>query len=173
MGDQRYSLLNLKMEKFQYTFMTGIYDVWSSSSSSCYVHEAKSQKRKICSSIMASAALTLFNRNNWANRVCVFFICCTSIICNTLFISGLSYAIMQLLGVKIGFIFRRIIDFLLFGVLPNRTPWYLAILVGIGFAVLYYSVFRFMIRKFNLKTPGREDESETNTLKSLKCLRMN
>ncbi len=69
--------------------------------------------------------------------------------------------LMQLLNVKIGLTFSGgLIDFLLFGVLPNRTPWYLAIVVGLCFSVVYYFMFRFMITKFNFKTPGREDETE-------------
>lgn len=61
------------------------------------VHEAKPEKKKFVAGIMASAALTSFNRNNRANRVCVF-ICCTSIVCNTLFIFRFiirSYAIIR------------------------------------------------------------------------------
>ncbi|MPM33888.1 PTS system glucose-specific EIICBA component [bioreactor metagenome] len=74
--------------------------------------------------------------------------------------------LMQILGVKIGMTFSGgLIDFMLFGVLPNRTPWYLVLVVGAVFAVVYYFGFRFLITKFNLKTPGREDdiESDTNT----------
>ncbi|BDY98742.1 glucose PTS transporter subunit EIIB [Escherichia coli] len=42
--------------------------------------------------------------------------------------------------------------------MPNRTPWYLVFLAGAGYAAIYYTVFRVLIRKLNLKTPGREDE---------------
>ncbi len=51
-----------------------------------------------------------------------------------------------------------LIDFVLNGVMPNRTPWYLVFLAGAGYAAIYYTVFRVLIRKLNLKTPGREDE---------------
>ena len=67
--------------------------------------------------------------------------------------------IMQLLNVKIGMTFSGgLLDFILLGVIPNRTRWWLVILVGLGFAVIYYFLFRFFIRKFDLKTPGREDD---------------
>lgn len=67
--------------------------------------------------------------------------------------------IMQLLNVKIGMTFSGgLLDFILLGVIPNRTRWWLVILVGLGFAVVYYFLFRFFIRKFDLKTPGREDD---------------
>ncbi|MGQ0452525.1 glucose PTS transporter subunit EIIB, partial [Bacillus sp. SS-TM] len=49
-----------------------------------------------------------------------------------------------------------LIDFLLFGVLPGRTAWWWVIIVGLVLAVIYYFGFRFAIRKWNLKTPGRE-----------------
>ena len=71
---------------------------------------------------------------------------------------------MQILNVKIGMTFSGgLIDFMLFGVMPNRTPWYLVIVVGVVFAVIYYFGFKFLIRKFNLKTPGREDETESDS----------
>lgn len=46
---------------------------------------------------------------------------------------------------------------MIFGVIPNRTPWWNVLIVGAILAVIYYFGFRFVIRKFNLKTPGRED----------------
>lgn len=75
--------------------------------------------------------------------------------------AGLSFMVMQLLNVKIGMTFSGgLIDYFLFGILPNRTAWWLVIPVGLGLAVIYYFGFRFAIRKFNLKTPGREDAAE-------------
>ena len=56
-----------------------------------------------------------------------------------------------------------LIDYLLFGVVPNRTAWWLVIPVGLVFAALYYFGFRFAIRKWNLKTPGREVDEQEDT----------
>ncbi len=54
-------------------------------------------------------------------------------------LAGLSFMIMQLLNVKIGMTFSGgLLDFILLGVIPNRTRWWLVILVGLGFAVVYY-----------------------------------
>jgi PTS system D-glucosamine-specific IIC component len=65
---------------------------------------------------------------------------------------------MQLLNVKSGMTFSGgLIDFLLFGVLPGRTQWWLGIVVGLALSVIYYVGFRFAIRRFNLKTRGCED----------------
>ncbi|MDH5042570.1 glucose PTS transporter subunit EIIB, partial [Enterococcus faecalis] len=52
------------------------------------------------------------------------------------------------------------IDFFTFGMLQGRTPWWLVIPVGLVYALIYYTVFRFCITKFNLKTPGREDKEQ-------------
>lgn len=81
--------------------------------------------------------------------------------------AGLSFMIMDILNIKIGMTFSGgLIDFFLFGILPNRTAWWLVIPVGLVLAVIYYFGFRFAIRKFNLKTPGREDaEAESSSEK--------
>lgn len=168
MGDQKIFFAQLKdgVNFTAGTFMTGAFPFMMfglPAAALAMVHEAKPEKRKFVAGIMASAALTSFLTGITEPIEFAFLFVAPALFAVHCLFSGLSYALMQLLGVKIGFTFSGgLIDFLLFGVLPNRTQWYLAILVGIGFAVLYYSVFRFMIRKFNLKTPGREDESESN-----------
>ena len=54
----------------------------------------------------------------------------------------------------------------LFGILQGneKTHWIWIIVVGVVYFALYYFVFRFMITKMNLKTPGREDDSEETKL---------
>ena len=75
--------------------------------------------------------------------------------------------IMAMLKVFIGMTFSGgVIDFALFGLLPAgagvKTNWLYVILVGLVYAVVYYFLFYFLITKFNLKTPGRdENEGET------------
>ena len=76
--------------------------------------------------------------------------------------------IMNMLQVRIGMTFSGgFIDYTLFGIFPGitggfQTRWYLVPVVGIFYAVIYYFLFRFFIRKFNLKTPGREDDTEVS-----------
>jgi PTS system D-glucosamine-specific IIC component len=82
--------------------------------------------------------------------------------------AGLSFMTMHILNVKIGMTFSGgFIDYVLFGIIPNRTAWWLVIPVGLALAVIYYFGFRFVIRKFNLMTPGREEDTgeveDTNT----------
>lgn len=82
----------------------------------------------------------------------------------------MSYAVTYALDVHIGKTFSAgIIDFVSFGVLPAmdgfKTNWINVILWGLTMAAIYYTVFRFAIRKFNLKTVGREDtQSKAITL---------
>lgn len=72
-------------------------------------------------------------------------------------LTGLSLALMDILGVKLGFTFSAgLFDYVLnFGI---ATKPLLGLLVGLGFFVLYFVLFRFFILKFNIKTIGREDE---------------
>nr|WP_196491650.1 maltose/glucose-specific PTS transporter subunit IIBC [Photobacterium leiognathi] len=72
-------------------------------------------------------------------------------------LTGIGFMAMHLLGVTIGNTDGNIIDFLIFGVLQGTaTKWYLVPVVAAVWFVMYYSVFRFAITRFNLKTPGRE-----------------
>jgi len=80
-------------------------------------------------------------------------------------LAGLSFMLMQLLNVRIGMTFSGgLIDFISFGVLPNKTQWWLVIVVGIIYAVVYYTLFTFMIKKFNLMTPGRDKDEDGEVL---------
>lgn len=126
-------------------------------------HEAKPEKKAIVGGIMASAALTSFLTGITEPLEFSFLFVAPALFGIHCIFAGLSFMTMQLLHVKIGMTFSGgVIDFLLFGVIPNRTAWWLVIPVGLVFAVVYYFGFRFAIRKWNLKTPGREDDTEDN-----------
>lgn len=77
-------------------------------------------------------------------------------------LSGLGMVTLNLFGVRaIGP--NGLIDFLLYN-LPlgiEKTGWPMYILVGIGQFIIYYLIFKFVIAKFKLNTPGREEEGET------------
>lgn len=82
-------------------------------------------------------------------------------------LAGLATIIVQLLNIGVGFTFSAgFIDFVLYGVLPgnDRTNWIALLILTIVWGALYYVVFRFCIEKFDLKTPGREDEDEETKL---------
>lgn len=79
------------------------------------------------------------------------------------FFDGLSFLIADVLDIRIGNTFSGgFIDFFLFGVLQGeaKTHWMYEIPFGIAWACLYYFTFRFLIMKFDIKTPGRDDDAE-------------
>nr|WP_086939462.1 PTS transporter subunit EIIC [Thaumasiovibrio occultus] len=74
--------------------------------------------------------------------------------------TGMSFALMHLLGVMIGNVQGGVIDLFVFGVLGGtQTQWWFAVLVGACYFPIYYFVFCFVITRFNVTTPGREAES--------------
>ncbi|MFF3024782.1 maltose/glucose-specific PTS transporter subunit IIBC [Gottfriedia sp. NPDC057948] len=74
-------------------------------------------------------------------------------------LTGLGFMVMALLHLTIGNTDGGILDFIIFGVLQGvKTKWYLVPIVGAIWFTVYYSVFRYAILKFNLKTPGREEK---------------
>ncbi|MGG2024650.1 maltose/glucose-specific PTS transporter subunit IIBC [Gottfriedia sp. S16(2024)] len=76
-------------------------------------------------------------------------------------LTGLGFMVMALLHLTIGNTDGGILDFIIFGVLQGvKTKWYLVPVVGAIWFAVYYSVFRYAILKFNLKTPGREEVTE-------------
>ncbi|AYN27776.1 PTS maltose transporter subunit IICB [Buttiauxella sp. 3AFRM03] len=81
--------------------------------------------------------------------------------------SGLALMVMALLGVTIGNTDGGILDLLIFGVMQGMsTKWYLVFPVGIIWFATYFFVFRWYILKHDIKTPGREDNTE-NTSQSV------
>ncbi|WP_394219635.1 glucose-specific PTS transporter subunit IIBC [Halobacillus trueperi] len=124
-------------------------------------HTAKPERKKVVGGIMASAALTSFLTGITEPIEFSFLFVAPLLFAIHAVFAGFSFMIMEILGVKIGQTFSGgLIDFILFGVLPNRTDWWWVIIVGLVFSVVYYFGFRWAILKFNLATPGREDEAE-------------
>jgi PTS system D-glucosamine-specific IIC component len=123
--------------------------------------QAKPSKKKIAGGILLSAALTSFLTGITEPIEFLFLFVAPVLYGVHCVLAALSFMLMNLLNVRIGMTFSGgLIDFISFGVLPNKTPWYLVIVVGIVYFVLYYFLFTFFIKKFNLKTPGREDDDE-------------
>jgi PTS system D-glucosamine-specific IIC component len=82
-------------------------------------------------------------------------------------LAGSAYMIAHMLNIAVGLTFSGgFIDLFLFGILQGnaKTSWLLIIPVGIIYFLLYYIIFSFLIKKLNLKTPGREDDSEETKL---------
>ncbi|MGY4689550.1 glucose-specific PTS transporter subunit IIBC [Salibacterium sp. K-3] len=146
------------------TFMTGKFPFMMfglPAAALAIYHCAKESQKKYVAGIMGSAALTSFLTGITEPLEFSFlFVAPVLFGIHTIF-AGLSFMTMHLLDVKIGMTFSGgVIDYILFGVIPNTTPWWLVIPVGLCFAVIYYFGFRFAITKFNLMTPGREEEAD-------------
>ena len=129
-------------------------------------HEAKKENKKAVAAILASAALTCFLTGITEPIEFTFiFVAPILYLFNAIF-AGISYMAMYLLHVHIAKSFSAgMIDFLSFGILPSfsgyETNYLMVILFGIFMGLCYYIGFRFIIRKFNLKTPGREETVNT------------
>lgn len=142
------------------TFMTGKFPFMMfglPAAALAIYHAARPEQKKVVAGIMGSAALTSFLTGiTEPIEFSFLFVAPMLFAIHTIF-AGLSFMVMHILNVKIGMTFSGgVIDYLLFGVLPNRTAWWLVIPVGLAFSVIYYFGFRFAIRAFDLKTPGRE-----------------
>ncbi len=126
---------------------------------------AKANKKKIAGGLLLSAALTAMLTGITEPLEFTFlFVAPVLYLIHSLF-AGASYMLMHILDVGVGMTFSGgIIDLILFGALQgnDKTNWLRIIPVGIIYFVLYFAVFRILIRNRNYKTPGREDdEAET------------
>ncbi|MFL1675299.1 glucose-specific PTS transporter subunit IIBC [Paenibacillus thiaminolyticus] len=161
-GDQKIFFAQLKdgVELTAGTFMTGKYPFMMfglPAAALAIYHEARPENKKLVAGLMGSAALTSFLTGITEPLEFSFLFVAPLLFAVHVLFAGLSFLTMHLLGVKIGMTFSGgVIDYLLFGVLQNRTPYWLVIPVGLVLALIYYFGFRFAIRTFNLRTPGRE-----------------
>ena len=132
---------------------------------------AAPNKKKIVGSLLVSAAFTSFLTGITEPLEFTFLFVAPVLYVVHCIMAGLSFFLMDILNVFIGMTFSGgLIDFTLFGILPAGagvpTNWIRAILVGAGYAVVYYFLFKTLILKLNLKTPGREGDEEEAKLYS-------
>ncbi|MDU0463375.1 glucose-specific PTS transporter subunit IIBC [Staphylococcus ureilyticus] len=126
-------------------------------------HSAKKENRKVVGGLMLSGALTSFLTGITEPLEFSFLFVAPLLFFIHAVLDGFGFLIMYLLNVHLGYTFSGgFIDFLLLNILPNKTAWWLVIPVGIVYAILYYFIFRFIIKKLNYKTPGREDKEMQN-----------
>lgn len=121
---------------------------------------AKPEKRKEVGGLLLSAALTsMLTGITEPLEFTFLFVAPILYVIHCLF-AGLSYMLMHILNVGVGMTFSGgLIDLTLFGILQGneKTSWIWVVIVGIGYFVVYYFGFGFLIKKFDFKTPGRED----------------
>ncbi|MFG2206894.1 PTS transporter subunit EIIC [Streptomyces sp. NPDC048638] len=122
-------------------------------------HCARPERRKVVGGMMLSLALTAFVTGVTEPIEFTFMFIAPVLYAIHAVLTGVSMALTWALGMKDGFGFSAgAIDYVLNLGIATK-PWLLA-LVGLGFGVLYYVIFRFAIIKFNLPTPGREPDEE-------------
>ena len=124
---------------------------------------AKPEKKKAAGGLLLSAALTTFLTGITEPLEFTFIFVALPMYAVHCVLAGLSFMLMHILNVGVGMTFSGgLIDLVLFGVMQGnaKTHWVWVVVVGAVYFVLYYIIFRFMISKFDYKTPGRDDAEE-------------
>lgn len=127
-------------------------------------HTAKKGNKDKTASIMLAASFAAFFTGVTEPLEFAFMFVAPVLYLIHAVLTGLSLFIAATLQWIAGFGFSAgLIDMALSSQNPLAVQWYMLIVQGLGFFVVYYVVFRFVIVKFNLKTPGREDEVQKET----------
>ena len=128
---------------------------------------ARPEKKKVVGGLLLSAALTSMLTGITEPLEFTFLFVAPAMYIVHCVLAGLSYMLMHVFNVGVGMTFSGgLIDLTLFGILQGnaKTNWIWVVIVGLAYAVVYYLVFYFMIKKFNYKTPGREADDEETKL---------
>lgn len=128
---------------------------------------AKPEKRKAAGGLLLSAALTSMLTGITEPIEFSFLFVAPVLFGVQVILAGSAYMIAHILNIAVGLTFSGgFLDLLLFGILQGnaKTSWLRIIPVGIIYFVLYYVIFTVLIKKLNLKTPGREDDDEETKL---------
>lgn len=129
---------------------------------------AKPDKKKAVGGLLLSAALTSMLTGITEPLEFTFLFVAPLLYGIHCVFAGLAYMIMHILEVGVGMTFSGgFIDMFLFGILQgnSKTNWIWIVVVGIVYFVVYYFLFTFLIKKLNLKTPGRDDNEEVKLYK--------
>ena len=122
---------------------------------------AKPEKRKVAGGLLLSAALTaMLTGITEPIEFTFLFVAPVLYVIHSVF-AGAAYMLMHMLNVGVGMTFSGgLIDLTLFGIMQGnaKTSWINIVWVGLIYFAVYYFLFTFLIKKFNFKTPGREDD---------------
>ncbi|MCE5222409.1 MAG: glucose PTS transporter subunit IIA [Clostridium sp.] len=124
---------------------------------------AKPEKREVAGGLLLSAALTSMLTGITEPIEFTFLFVAPLLYGIHCVFAGLAYMLMHMLNVGVGMTFSGgFIDLFLFGILQGnaKTSWIWVVVVGIVYFIVYYLLFSFLIKKLDLKTPGREDTDE-------------
>ncbi len=125
------------------------------------IHVANKKQRKVAFGILSAAALTAFLTGVTEPLEFAFMFVAFPLYIVHAVLTGLSLAIAYLLDIHLGFSFSAgLIDLLLYGTAPAAKNIPVLIVMGVVFFAVYYLLFRFVITRWNMRTPGREPEGE-------------
>ena len=128
---------------------------------------AKPEKKKQAGGLLLSAALACMATGITEPLEFSFLFVAPMLFAVQVILAGAAYMIAHILNIAVGLTFSGgLLDLFLFGILQGnaKTSWFRIIPVGIIYFLLYYGIFKFLILKFDLKTPGREDEDTETRL---------
>ena len=128
---------------------------------------AKPEKKKVAGGLLLSAALACMFTGITEPLEFSFLFVAPALFVVQVILAGAAYMIAHMLNIAVGLTFSGgFLDLFLFGILQGnaKTSWLRIIPVGIIYFILYYVIFTFMIRKFDFKNPGREDDDTETKL---------
>lgn len=129
---------------------------------------AQPGKRKLVYGLLLSAALTSMVTGITEPLEFTFLFVAPLLYGIHCVFAGLAYALMHFFNVGVGMTFSGgLIDLFLFGILQgnSKTNWIWVVIVGVFYFIIYYFLFSFLIKKLNLRTPGRFDDDEVKLYK--------
>lgn len=129
---------------------------------------AQPGKRKLVYGLLLSAALTSMVTGITEPLEFTFLFVAPLLYGIHCVFAGLAYALMHFFNVGVGMTFSGgLIDLFLFGILQGnaKTNWIWVVIVGVFYFIIYYFLFSFLIKKLNLRTPGRFDDDEVKLYK--------
>jgi PTS system N-acetylglucosamine-specific IIC component len=143
------------------TFMTGFFPIMMFALPAAAIaiwHEARPDQRKIVGGVMLSTALTAFLTGITEPLEFSFLFVAWPLYVVHAILTGTSLALTNALGIHDGFTFSAgFFDYVINFGQATKPLWLIPI--GLVYAAIYYVLFRFVIRKWNLRTPGREDDA--------------
>ena len=128
---------------------------------------AKPEKKKAAGGLLLSAALACMMTGITEPLEFSFLFVAPALFVVQVVLAGAAYMIAHILNIAVGLTFSGgFLDLFLFGILQGneKTSWLRIIPVGIIYFILYYVIFTFLIKKFDFKTPGREDDDTETKL---------
>lgn len=124
---------------------------------------AAPEKRKAVGGLLLSAALTAMITGITEPLEFTFLFVAPALYGIHCILAGFAYMLMHVFEVGVGMTFSGgLIDLILFGIMQGnaKTNWIWIVIVGIGYFIVYYVLFYYLIRRFDLKTPGRDNNDE-------------